>query len=239
MPTQNPYTFLRTALGDGLNYIISHHPTSVDLMAAHATIYVISLFYPSPSDQVVYELFSVSKTAINSYQNNLVLNGNALYDMNQGPFIIKLIASNSRNTQPDTLAAWINDVQDNVGISGLTINEQIPLFLATLFGFNATLYWQKVLAAAHSPWAPHLSTIKVQNYVNSFGWDVGAMNGALAGYGATPMGLVEPTTNKVTTQMVSALLGALTVTAGRVMFKWIPRINTKLSVNQEFFINAI
>ena len=46
----------------------------------------------------------------------------------------------------------------------------------------------------------------------------------LAGYGATPTGLIEPTTNMITTNMVSALIGALTITAGKVIFNWIPRI---------------
>ena len=51
-----------------------------------------------------------------------------------------------------------------------------------------------------------------------------AMVGALAGYGATPSGMVVPSVNFVTTKMASALIGALTVTAGKVVFGWIPRI---------------
>jgi hypothetical protein len=64
-------------------------------------------------------------------------------------------------------------------------------------------------------------------------WSVAAMNGALSAYGATSEGLIAPTTDIVTTQMVSALMGALVVSAGKLLFNWAPRITKPLQFNVE------
>jgi len=63
-----------------------------------------------------------------------------------------------------------------------------------------------------------------ENYMDLPYYTEAAMLGALAGYGAKFNSMIEPTINNVTNNMVSALIGALTVTAGKLIFDWIPRI---------------
>jgi hypothetical protein len=78
-------------------------------------------------------------------------------------------------------------------------------------------------------WASYFSGNAGQNYMNTLQWSVAAMNGALAGYGATPQGLIEPTVNIVSVNFISSLIGALTATAGKIIFNWIPRITKPLT----------
>ncbi len=221
--TQNPYGLLGQLLGPGLDAIATATPSTVDDLVLAVGTYIETTFYPSASAQVDIEIGSICYHAINSYQNNLVLLGKAVYNINQYPFIKMLIGVSSPDIQPDTITQWLTDIQENIGISNLTVNEQIPLFLATALGGEAVSYWANQLGGGGS-WASYLSGHDYEDYINSLLWDVAAINGSLSGYGATPVGLIEPTTNMVSTNMISALAGALTVTAGKVIFKWIPRI---------------
>ncbi len=224
--TINPYaSLIGQQISAGLTAVINAiplSPTADDLVAQVAT-YVSSIYYLTPNAQTTVEIKALAYNAINSYRNNLVLNGNALYNGTQAPFIQMLIG-NCGNTAPDSFQDRNADIEDNIGTSELTVLEQNPLFLATTFGTNANRYWIQQVANPTSPWISHFSTNAGQNYMNISLWSTAAMNGALAAYGATPAGLIEPTINAVSNQMISALIGALTITAGTVLFKWIPRI---------------
>jgi len=145
-------------------------------------------------------------------------------------------AGMTANVTPDSIVDRIADIEDNVGDSYLTVPEQIALFLATTCGTNANAYWLNQIGTQGS-WDSYFSANAGQNYLNTLQWTVAAMNGALAGYGATPAGLIEPTVDMVTNKMVSALAGALTVTAGKLLFNWIPRIVKPLALNINNVIN--
>ena len=68
-------------------------------------------------------------------------------------------------------------------------------------------------------------------------WNVGAINGALAGYGSSVDGMVEPTTAMVSNKMYAALIGALTITASKLIFNWVPRIVKPLQLNMDVIVN--
>lgn len=232
--TINPYPEIAKMLPTGLNTVIAALPSgpSVDDLVNEVAAYIESVFYPSASTQVQAEITSVAYHAINSFRSNLVLNGNAMYNSNQAPFIQMLIGPGmTLNTAPDSFLYHLNDIEDNVGISELNVPDQVPLYLATGLGSFANVYWVDELANPTSDWLVYFSANTGQNYMNTMQWSVAAMNGALAGYGATQNSLIEPTVNSVTNQMVSALIGALTITAGKVIFNWIPRITKPIATS--------
>ncbi len=217
-------------------------PAISDLVDAVYT-YVISVYYPGGTTaQLEIELKSIARTAINSYVNNLVIGGQAGYNAAQFRFIEMMVGSSlTSNLSVNTIGDRITDIENNLTDNQLTVSEQTPLLLAATIGFNAATYWNtKIIpvtqggsAPTPGPWAPYLPP-NSQSYLNLPFYVAAAMNGALAAYGATPSGMVEPSVNFVTNKMVSALIGALTVTAGKVIFNWIPRIQ---HVNPETMLN--
>ena len=50
------------------------------------------------------------------------------------------------------------------------------------------------------------------------------VEGGLIGAKATPKGLITPTIDIVSVNIISSLIGALAIGAGKVIFKWVPRI---------------
>ena len=241
-PTINPYIQIGSFISSGLNAIIAAlpvNPTQEDLLT-EVSNYVESVFYSGANTQVQIELYSIAATAANSYRNNLVLNGNALYNSNQMPFVQMLIGPQMNTSiAPDSFSDRLADIEDNIGTSELTVSEQMPLFLSTTIGRNASGYWAAQLVNPQSAWISYFSSNAGQNYMNTLLWNTAAMNGALAGAGATFHGLVEPTVNAVTNQMVSALIGALTTTAGKVIFNWIPKITKPLQLNIDRISNIL
>jgi hypothetical protein len=194
--------------------------------------YIVNQFYGggAQSNQVELELKSVAYNAINSYRSNLVLAGNGQYNGSQAAFIELLIGpSMTANTSPASVGDVLDDVENNIGISDLSVNEQTPLFMATVLGKAAYNYWSSKIVGAN-PWTPKFSTVAGQNYMNTLKWNVGAMSGALSGYGSSFEGLVEPNTNAVSNRMIAAVMGALTVTAGLVLFNWNTRVVKPLSL---------
>jgi hypothetical protein len=224
--TVNPYSIIGTQVMAALDAIIAALPPSptVDDLITQVYNYVKPIYYPTATQQITIELKSVAYNVINSYQNNLVLSGNAMFNGKQAPFLQMLIGQGAVLTTPDSFADRLADIEDNIGISDLTINDQTPLFLATTTGNGAYNYWIAQIDAGSPTWGAYLSQNPGQNYMNVLQWSLAAMNGALAGYGATPSGMIQPTTEMVTTKMVSALIGAITATAGRIIFNWTPRI---------------
>jgi len=225
--TVNPYEEIGAQVLAGLAAIggtLTGGYTIDDLVNA-VYAYVESVYWPGGTTaQIEIEIKSIARTCINSYVNNNVLGGLVGYGSGQFRFIEMLIGNSLTSNMPlNSISNRIEDVEDNITDNQLTVAEQTPLLLATTIGSNADTYWNTVIASALSPWQAYIANLNGGN-LNIAYWDAAAMNGALAGYNATAAGMVEPSVNFVTNKMVSALIAALTVTAGKVIFNWIPRI---------------
>lgn len=235
--TINPYKEIGEYLGSGLDAVITTIPSSptIDDLVDAVSTYISGIFYSGARDAVEIELKSVARTAINSYMNSLVLSGNAIYNGMQWPFLRIMLGDMITSNLPiNSIENRIGDVEDNISNSGLNVSEQRPLLIATAIGIEAAQYWirqaETVPPISAGTWPEFFpsSDDKAVNYSYVPYWVEAANNGALSGYASTPFGLVEPTVNVMTTSMISALIGALTVTAGKVLFNWIPRIQHKL-----------
>lgn len=234
--TVNPYGEIGAQITAGLNSIIAALPGSPaisDLVDA-VYAYVQPIYYPGSGGvvppQLTLEIKSIARTAINSYVNNLVMGGQTGYNPNQFRFIEMLIGNSlTANLPIISIGDRIADVEDNISDNQLTVSEQTPLLLATTIGEDANTYWAAQVVALASPWAAYFPP-GPEKYMDIPYYVTAAMNGALAGYGATPDSMIEPSVNYVTNKMVSALIGALVCTAGKVIFGWIPRIQHAASM---------
>jgi len=233
--TQNPYKIIGAQLKTGLNAIIAGLPGSptIDDLVDEVFTFVEGLYYSGARLQVENEIKSVAYHAINAYRDQLVLAGKAGYTLKELALIQYLVGDKmTTSLPPSRVADRLTDVESAIGTSNYRTLNQVPIFLATTIGANSFEYWDAELNNPASTWGIYFSSFPGENYVNTLYWNVAAMNGALAGYGATPNGLIEPTTDKVTTKMVSALIGGLTLAAGIVIFGWIPGIgNPVLPIN--------
>jgi len=102
------------------------------------------------------------------------------------------------------------------------------LLLATSIGKKAYDYFVTAIdTSLPAGWVPYFDDALSSAYANLPYWVAAAMRGALIG-AATPSckgGMLTPSTEGASNQMMQALIGALTLTVGKVIFKWIPRIN--------------
>jgi hypothetical protein len=239
--TVNPYSVLGSQYVSGLASIIGSLPGSPaisDLVTAVYN-YIITTFYGGtpPPLQIITELQSISYHTINSYVNSLVPKGSAMFTPSQYPVINMLIGKSVTKNLPIYLTDWITDVEDNITKTELKVDEQRPLLMATAIGELAVGYWTLATqAGGSSPWAPYF-ILNNSDYNSIPYWVEASMHGALAGYGANIQGLIEPTDHRYTTTMLSALIGALTIAAGKVIFGWIPRITKKLTLNVQTVSN--
>ncbi len=140
---------------------------------------------------------------------------------------------------------WILDVEDNITKSDLTVEEQIPLLIATMMGETAYSYWNTDVdaAPASQKWTAYYQSNTAYNYANIPYWVAAAIEGALVGYGSSMDGNLEPTTAMVSNKMIAGLAGALAVNIALVTLQIIPRIQpiqvTPLQLNAQTIANLL
>lgn len=238
--TYNPYPEIGQQLTKGLEAIASAlTPTStVDDFVNEIYKFIQPIYYPAPvSKQLEIEIKSVAYNMINAY-NNKTLNYNILYGPIQSNIIEMMLGSTTTDHTPiNALKSWFLDIEDNITKSNLSIEAQTPLLLTTTCANNLYDY---LVAKVATPgvWASFFQTPAALNYANIPFWTAACMEGVLIGANATQKGLIAPTTDIVSVDIISALIGGLAIGGGKIIFKWVPRIqpqqlSTKLSLDKE------
>ncbi len=111
-------------------------------------------------------------------------------------------------------------------MAGICAEQQIPLLIATSVGAWACDYWTAAVFAASNNWYTkgYLNAIQYVNYVNIPSWVVASMIGALSSANkAKNYGLIDPP-RIIGVDTVSALTASIGVAAGKVIYKWFPKI---------------
>lgn len=227
--TFNPYPELGVELVTGLTAIASTTTgiSSVDDLVNAIYNYVQPIYYPSTTvpKALEIEIKSVVYNIIDAY-NNKALGITVLYTPQQMNFVQMMLGSNASNNTPiNYLQTWLADIEDNIGKANLSIEQQTPLLLGIQAEQAVNSYWLTEIDNSTSPWGPYFgSSIPDRNYMNVSFWTVACAEGALIGANCCNRGLIAPTTEIVSVNIVSALIGALAVGAGSVIFKWVPRV---------------
>lgn len=224
-PTFNPYPLIGAQLTEGLDTIASKlKPTStVEEFVDAVYNYVQPVYYPGAvSKQIEIELKSVVYNIINAYVNNTI--DDLGFSAQQINFIDMMIGEATTESTPiNAIGDWLADVQNNITEAKLNIEQQTPLLLAIICGITVYGYWNTKVQKP-GKWDPFFQTPAPLNYLNIPFWTSACIEGALIGSNATNKGLIAPSTDIVSVDIVSALIGALSIGAGKVIFKWIPRI---------------
>ncbi|MBI2723341.1 MAG: hypothetical protein HYX39_14300 [Bacteroidetes bacterium] len=221
--TFNPYPIIGTQLTDGMEAISKSlkATSTVDDLADAIYKYIQPIYYPAPvSTQVQIEIKSVVYNVINAY-NNQILQG---YDDEQMIIIGMMLGPTTTDKTPiNSLDMWFENIEDNISEAGLSLEDQMPLLLAIEVEKTIYNYWITKVATPGN-WSKFFQPQTGLNYANIPFWVEACTEGALIGGNASDKGLIAPTTDIVSVDIVSALIGALAIGAGKVIFKWVPRI---------------
>lgn len=246
--TYNPYPEIGTQLTTGLDAIATNltvlGSASVDELVNEVYSYVQGIYYPSGGGtlpkQTEVEIKSVAYNIVNSY-NNKALGNTLTYNAEQTNIINMMVGLNTTNNTPiNALDKWILDIEDNISKADMTIDEQTPLLLAIECAKSINTYWETKVTTP-GDWATFFDATSMKNYINISLWTEACIEGVLIGANASQKGLIAPTTDIISVNIVSALIGALVIGAGKVIFKWVPRIQPvqlaggggKLMLNKE------
>jgi hypothetical protein len=187
--------------------------------------YIQPLYYPVPpktvvSTQLQIEIKSVVYNIINAYNNQSLRGYNSeqmiILGMFLGPTTTDLTPINAIDT-------WFAGVENNISETGLSTDEQAPLLLTSEVAKTLYPYWVSKVAAP-GKWSQFFQPQASFNYANIPFWTVAGIEGAAIGASASDKGLIAPTTDIVSVEIISALIGALAIGAGKIIFRWVPRI---------------
>jgi hypothetical protein len=234
-PTLNPYPDLGTQFVAGMNAIIAGlppTPTIDDLANEVITFVETTYFIPATMTQAQkMEVKSVVYSTINSFVNSQV---RTMYGGAQKSFADMMIGpSLTSGLTVDSIENRILDIQDNLSENNLSVEMQTPLLLAIMIGQTCYTYWlaQIALGATGAWFTPYFSGAQVSAIANVPYWVAASMEGALIGARSTNRGMIETTTQIVSNEIIQSLIGALTIAAGKVIFLWIPRIQSNGRIN--------
>jgi hypothetical protein len=184
--------------------------------------YIIGLYDYTPDQFNTNEIKSILPTAANSYVNPTFDN----YSPEQLYFINLLLGSVINDVPTNSIPEFILDIEDNISKSGLTAEQQVPLLFATAVGIRDYNYWLGRINTPVNNWYtngyfdPNLNV----NLSNLPYWVQASMQGTLTGANkAKSYGLIDPP-RVIGVDMVTALSGGIGVAAGKVIYKWVPRL---------------
>jgi hypothetical protein len=170
---------------------------------------------------------SLVPSAANSYQNNN-LYSESFFSENQ-VFLIDSIMNAIRNNSVEGIDSVLDDAQEEVSKSGMSAQEQAPLFMAISYAKAANSYWTEILSQppASTNWSNYLNGNNAINYANLPFWTLATFESALNGY-AQVQQLAGATTNIVSTAgrtigIAAALTASIGVTSAKVLLKMVQR----------------
>ncbi|MFA4851575.1 MAG: hypothetical protein WC599_03560 [Bacteroidales bacterium] len=240
MATQsiNPYPLLGKYTSDGLDDLIKNitgTPTFEDFNNYIESYVIKSLGFGKPKLTEI-EITSIVPHAVNNYINSKIES----FSIEQAVFIDVLLITIIK-TQPLEIPNFISDAEDNISKSKyLTFKERIPLFFVTQIGTTVFNYWLKQITDGKtSPWFRFLNTNSAIDIANLPYWVSAAMQAALfftyKGDYSTDM---KDGVKIAGHDFVTALTASIGLAAGKVIFRWIPRINIpQLSLNKKAIVN--
>ncbi len=237
--TINPYPSLGKYLTDGLDDLIkniSGTPT-FDEFNGFIESYISKTFDFEKNKLTEIDLISIIPLSVNGYTNGKIETSS----VEQSLFIDTLLNTIIKS-QPLEIPNLISDFEENISKSNLKTNEQIPLFFATQIGTTMFNYWLKQINDGEaSPWYRFLNTNYAVNIANLPYWILASIQAPLIlSY------LGEYSTNlkegiKIAGPFfITALTACIGLAAGKLIFKWLPKINVpQLTLDKQPIDNKI
>lgn len=213
----NPYPFIGEKHTEALDFIIANLPANPEFDQLNDA--VVAAVSPANSEvPLVNELIQVSLSTVLPNVVNGYLNtgtkSNAVYTEKQ-QVIINDLFNGVKRVPVESIALFLESVAENIVSSGLTFQEQLPLFAAADVGISDHTYWMAQIAAPGT-WAAYLNPDAIRNYLQVPNWVTAAMQGALLGYGFVKHPQFQPA------DILCMMTGSTGLVAGKVVFSWVP-----------------
>lgn len=226
---KSPYGAIAAQHVAGLNAIssvISPGMTIYDLIS-EITNYVTPIYFPSPTAYDEVQFSPIIFNAIDSYVESDISG----YTDEQN-YYLDLLRNGIFQAPIDKLYQFFVDFQENVLKSNLSKQQQIPLLIAEAIVKASYLYWKQEIENPSSAWYSngYFESSEYKNYLNLPHWLDATTVGVLTSANmAHTYGQLDPP-RIIGVDIVSALTASLGLSAGVVMFKWLPKIHTSISV---------
>lgn len=117
----------------------------------------------------------------------------------------------------------IANIEENIATTGMNSEQQAPLLMATAVGKASFDYWTAQGEDEESPWQPYFQAIgdaPFMAYVVSATMEGALLGAKLMGAKTTKLGTISLDALNA----ISALSSSLLLAAGKVMFRWQPRV---------------
>lgn len=219
MNFNNPYSQMGPLVVEGLDYIIANlpkSPTEEDLNAAIFD-FINSKFDFSTGTLNEMELKSILPIAMNAYINSDINR----YSSEQSVFI-DLLVKMMKNIPPLDIEKYINEVEKNFTVVGLSERDKTPLYFAASVGRSVCEYWIEK-SSKPGDWKQYLHSNEAVNIANIPSLITAPIEAALffTNYADYTTGPTIPP--KISgPSFVTALTASLGLAAGKVIFKWMP-----------------
>ena len=225
--TINPYGDMAGGVALGLADITTNltSPYPYEDLENDTLAYVITLMGITTSAAENQELKSLIAFGANDYNNNQ-LDG---YTESQQFFIGNLLSGlTGLGGDPDSILLFLKDIEDNISKCGLSVEEQRPLLMAVAVGMAVGQFWTIEIANSSSLWytTGYFNANSALNSAMVPYWVGAAMHGTLtaANKARVPSGLYDPSSQSSTPNLISVITGSIGVAAGKVLYKWVPRM---------------
>lgn len=238
----NPYRSVGEEFKNGMDFIIKNVPSPIASVTFEQLNEIILKYFQTISTPKIdtsiinNAVLSILPNTANSYQNSNLRN-ESFYNEQQIDLIDSLYASIKANDVEGILSV-LNNADEEIAESGLSAVDQAPLFVAVEIGKKSYEYWLSAIYDAKSPWIDLLNKNAAINVANLSFWVTTSMEGALSGFAQIQQFdmNVATSSNSVgrSVATMSAMLGAIGLSSGKMFFKWVRKINTtKLNLNKE------
>lgn len=257
--TFNPYFHLEKFFSKGMNSIIDNlpppPPTPTTETFFNAIVEGISSMFDNEDEDNngLVEIIAspIIPNAVNAYRDNNL--PNELYYNEMQRMLVASILMAIKNSPPESIEELLNDAEDKVSEAGLSSSEQAPLFMAIALGKASYAYWRSVIGECNPPpgppvppgfssssssslakWLPYLDCNRAINYANLPFWVCATMESAMLGYSQVNSfnfripGVLNAL--GVTGGTLTAAFASLGVSAGKVIYKWVPRVKINVDI---------
>ncbi len=209
-------TSVVTAIGAG--------PTTLAVINTKTSGYTATTLYPGVTILPVLqnELDSIAIHGVNNYINPVANNFNGI----QMQFSNMLLNTIICGVPVESIGDFILDVEDNVTKSGLSVEEQIPLMMATAVGKANYDYLMTAVATPANIWYTN-GYFNAKDFANRASlpyWVQSAMMATLNNASkAKSYGLIDPP-QIAGVDMITTVAASVGVCCAKIMLKLIPRI---------------
>jgi len=215
-----------------------NNETSIEDIVGKVREHVYSKYYSefeTDAALIRSEIESISYHSIQSYVSGTVPSGKAMYSNSQQGFISMLLNNSlgSKENINGVIGDVFQKVKEEVVKADLSDEEQRPLLLSCDIGAGANEIWvEDVFKNATSTLnRGGIATFAKDNISST--WTKSCVDGALAGLSADIAGLARYSKNTSEREVVFSIIGALTVSVGKIVLNWTPRTLKKLKLDSK------